>query len=204
MNLDRWQSLMGRLGFAGHRDVYDDLLAAYSERHRCYHTGAHIADCLQRLDEAAGLAHSVDNVELALWFHDAVYAPRRQDNERRSADWAVAFLERAGAEDDRRARVRDHIVATEHATTAPADPDSALVVDIDLAILGSPPEAYRVFETDIRREYRWVPAPLYRRKRREVLNGFLARPRIYATDHFRDRCEAPARDNLQAAIQALA
>ena len=202
MDLERWQALMARFGFAEHRDTFERLFAGYGEAHRCYHTAAHVTACLRHLDAAAGLADSPIEVEIALWFHDAVYALRAQDNERRSAEWARDFLAKAGAGGPRCARVAGHIMATEH-KAVPSDSDSALTVDIDLAILGSAPETYEVFEADIRREYAWVPGILYRRKRREVLESFLARPSIYATAHFRDRLEEPARRNLGAAIRAL-
>ena len=193
---------MKRLGVAEHRGVYEDLQAAYSEPHRFYHTTEHISNCLQQLDEVADLARSPEEVEVALWFHDAVYALRGQGNESKSADWASDFLRPAGAAEERCARVRSHIIATEH-NAAPTDPDSMLVVDIDLSILGSSKDEYHVFETNIRREYRWVPGPLYRRKRREILESFLTRPSIYFTACFRGRYESAARANLRAAIRAL-
>lgn len=193
---------MARLGLAGHRDTYDALCAAYAEPHRAYHTAEHISACLRHLDEAAALAARPDEVEVALWFHDAVYATRTSDNERRSAGWAVEFLRSAELAEEVCDRVAGHIVATEH-NEAPSDPDSALAVDIDLTILGGDPDAYQAFETNIRREYKWVPGPLFRRKRREVLEGFLARRQIYATGRFRDRYEAAARRNLRSAIAAL-
>lgn len=202
MDLERWLSLMARSGFSEHRDTYDDLCAGYAEPHRFYHTAEHIAACLRHLDEVADLADSPTEVETALWFHDAVYATRAQDNERKSAEWARDFLLQAGAGEPRQARVTGHILATEH-KAVPADPDSALVVDIDLAILGSAPETYQVFETNIRREYAWVPRILYRRKRKEVLESFLARPSVFHTGHFRNRLETAARANLSAAISAL-
>lgn len=202
MEFDRWRSLMGRLGLGEHRKPFDALRAAYSEPHRAYHTAEHISACLRHLDEAAELTQAADEIEIALWFHDAVYRTRAQDNERRSARWAAEFLQSAGASADAANRVERHIIATEHSAT-PDDPDSALLVDIDLAILGSLPDAYQVFETNIRREYNWVPGPVFRRRRAEVLESFLARPSIYATDRFRDRYEATARSNLAAAVAAL-
>ncbi len=186
LDLKRWQSLMARLGLAEHRAAFDALCTAYAEPHRAYHTAEHISACLRHLDEAAALAGRPNEVEIALWFHDAIYATRASDNERKSAAWAVAILRSAGAAEEVCDRVAGHIVATEH-NAVPSDPDSALVVDIDLTILGSAPDAYQAFETNIRREYRWVPGPLFRRKRREVLEGFLARRQIYATGLFRDR-----------------
>lgn len=202
MDFSRWQSLMSRLGLAAHRDTFDSLRAAYSEPHRAYHTAEHLSACLRHLDEAADSAGAPDEIEIALWFHDAVYKTRAQDNERRSARWAVDFLGSAGASKDVTGRVERHIIATEH-SAVPSEPDSALLVDIDLAILGSPADVYRVFETNIRREYKWVPGPLFRRKRAEVLSAFVKRPRIYATDRFHDRYEAAARRNLTAAIAEL-
>ena len=59
------------------------------------------------------------------------------------------------------------------------------------------------YETDIRREYRWVPGPLYRRARRALLQGFLERPRLYATDALHSQREARARANLTAALARL-
>ncbi len=202
MDFSRWQSLMSRLGLAGHRDTFDALVAAYSEPHRAYHTGEHLSACLTHLDKAADLAGAPEEIEIALWFHDAVYRTRAQDNERRSARWAADFLTSAGASDIVASRVEKLIIATEH-SAVPGDPDAALLVDIDLAILGSPPDAYRAFEANIRREYKWVPGPVFRRKRAEVLGSFLARPRIYTTDRFRDRFEEAARLNLAAAIRNL-
>ena len=49
----------------------------------------------------------------------------------------------------------------------------------------------------------WVPEPVYRSSRAEVLSGFLRRRSIYLTAHFRDRYEVPARQNLHRLIARL-
>lgn len=85
----------------------------------------------------------------------------------------------------------------------PRSGDETLVVDIDLSILGRDAPRYDEFEQRVRKEYRWVPLVLYRRKRIEILESFLKRPRIYGTDHFHARYEEQARRNLQRAIQTL-
>jgi nitronate monooxygenase len=41
------------------------------------------------------------------------------------------------------------------------------------------------YDRQVKAEYSWVPDALYRSKRREVLHGFLSRPFIYSTRHFR-------------------
>ena len=89
MDRDRWNRLLTALGIvAGESECFDALLAAYSEKHRHYHTIKHIDHCLRELDGAKSLAHDPAEVELALWFHDAIYDPHSSKNEERSADWA--------------------------------------------------------------------------------------------------------------------
>jgi predicted metal-dependent HD superfamily phosphohydrolase len=55
----------------------------------------------------------------------------------------------------------------------------------------------------VRREYWWVPAPIFRRERVRILRSFLERPHVYNLDAFRDRYEAQARRNVAAALAAL-
>jgi predicted metal-dependent HD superfamily phosphohydrolase len=124
-------------------------------------------------------------------------------NEERSADWAAAFLANARVNAASIERIRRHILATRHAEE-PEDPDSKLVVDIDLGILGSDPGRYDEFERQVRREYKWVPGPLYRRVRAEILRSFLDRSVIYSHMPLRERFEAQARENLTRSLQRLA
>jgi predicted metal-dependent HD superfamily phosphohydrolase len=194
--------LLTALGIGEESECFEALLAAYSERHRHYHTTRHIDHCLREFDSVASLAREPAEVELALWFHDAIYDPHSSKNEERSAGWACELLTRHHARAERVSRVRDHILATRHEAVA-HDPDSRLVVDIDLSILGVDEAAYAEFEVNVRQEYRWVPALLFRRKRAEILESFLARPRIYTTDLFCDRYESRARHNLSKAIERL-
>lgn len=193
---------MTSLGLSKEAETFRDLVAAYSEKHRHYHSLRHIDHCLRELDSVPSLAGDAAEVELALWFHDAVYDPHSSDNEERSADWACALLSRHNVNDARVERVRAHILATCHAVAA-TTADAQLVVDVDLSILGADATAYAVFEADVRKEYRWVPAVLFRRKRAEILESFLERPRICSTEAFHARYELQARQNLAAAIAAL-
>jgi hypothetical protein len=68
---------------------------------------------------------------------------------------------------------------------------------------GADREAYARFEQNVRKEYSWVPAMLFRRTRATILQSFLNRPSVYATVNFRDRLENAARDNLRSAIAEL-
>jgi predicted metal-dependent HD superfamily phosphohydrolase len=198
----RWQALMHALGLAENANTLVALGAAYREPQRFYHTQAHITDCLDQFERLREQAQRPNEIELAIWFHDAIYRPHRSDNERRSADWASRFLRDSGASADVADRVSGLILATRHAIV-PVDPDTAILIDVDLSILAADADRYAQFEADVRREYRWVPRFVYRRKRAAILASFLQRSRIYATDLFHARYEAPARRNLRAAIDSL-
>jgi predicted metal-dependent HD superfamily phosphohydrolase len=141
-------------------------------------------------------------VAIALWFHDAIYDSRASDNEARSAAWAEQVITAAGGPKEVGARVKDLILATRH-IQPPGSGDQALLVDIDLAILGADPVRYDEYEDQIRREYAWVPERTFRAERARLLAGFLARPGIYSTAHFGDRLEMRARANLQRSLTRL-
>ena len=193
---ERWRSFW-TLNDADLR--YADLARRYGEAHRAYHTLEHIEHCLDELEEARDLAERPEEVELALWLHDAVYDPRARDNEERSADLAKSFAVTRGIDGDRTAGL---VLATRH-DSEPSTPDSRLVVDIDLSILGQPVERFDKYERGIRQEYAWVPEPRFREVRAKILGGFLARPAIYRVAHFRVKYEARARENLRRSLGDL-
>ncbi len=197
----RWKTLCARQGLADN-GTFDRLAALHSERHRHYHTAAHINAMLGHLDARADMAERADLIELAIWFHDAVYKPMSKTNEADSADMARDFLH-GQMEPDAVDWIDETIRLTaNHGDTD--DSDTALMLDIDLSILATAPDVYTDYTQRIRREYRWVPGPIYRRGRADVLRHFLAMPRIYKTDALAAEWEAPARDNLAAELQTLA
>jgi len=201
--LASWRSLWDRLGATvPSAEVCDDLLRRYGERHRAYHTRQHLNECLALLDDARSLCVEPDEVAAALWFHDAIYAPRRADNEVRSADWLAHVSTAAGVDHARVARMHALVMATCH-DAVPVDQDAQVLVDIDLSILGAPIERFDKYEQQVRREYRWVPMLIYSSKRAAILAAFLARPRIYSTRRFFDRFETLARDNILRSLSRL-
>ena len=117
---ERWPALWAALHLEMPDDAQGDrMLARYAEPHRAYHTAQHLEECLGWLDEAASTAQAPRIVELALWYHDAVYEPRRDDNEQASAELARLHLGQGGAGP----QVIDTVCAlirwTEHATEPP-------------------------------------------------------------------------------------
>jgi predicted metal-dependent HD superfamily phosphohydrolase len=203
LDQQRWVELWSRLGAQGSgASIFAQLAAGYAEPGRAYHTAEHIRDCLAELDLSRDLAQYPDQVEAALWFHDAVYRPGASDNEDQSAELARTALSMGAVPHEVADRTAALVLATRHAGV-PNSPDEQLICDIDLSILGREPGIFDAFERQIRREYAWVPEPMYRRERSAVLSGFLRRRSIYQTDQFRHRYEALARANLERLIEKL-
>ena len=190
-----YRALQGAGGEPDGGPLFAELRAAYGEPHRHYHTLNHVDACLGWLDWSVGLAEHVCEVELALWFHDAVYEIGARDSEARSAKLADRRLQARGVPQASRDRITAHILATKdhHAQT----PDGRLVVDIDLAILGAPPPIFQAYERAIGREYAHVPGPLFQLARRRVLGEFLRRKAIYSVAKIRAELEVRARGNLR-------
>lgn len=202
MERHRWLRLMGRLGLPPNRDEYNRLVLAYTAVDRHYHSAAHIAHCLVELDAAAPHIPDPDPIELALWFHDAVYDSHSATNEADSAHWVADFLTDCQADPALTDEVVGLILSTRHQPSELTEPQQWMV-DIDLSSLGAEPEQWAADDRAIRREYAWVPEAIFREKRAAILRAFLERSALYATDYFREKYEAQARLNLASAIQKL-
>jgi predicted metal-dependent HD superfamily phosphohydrolase len=191
------------LGAAPPRDLFENVVGRYSEPHRRYHTATHLEECFDQLDAVRADAERPGEVELALWFHDAIYDTRRHDNEQRSAEWARSVADDAGLDAAVGKRVAALIMATRHDVT-PEGADARVLVDVDLSILGASSTRFDEYERDVRAEYDWVPAPVFRRERRKILERILGRERIYGTQRIRESHEAGARANLTRSLATLA
>ena len=194
-----WQHAWQGLGATPPAGLLQALLAAYAEPQRRYRTRQHLAECLAHFEAVQNRAQHPAEVELALWFHDAVYDIKGKDNELRSAQWAAQALGEAGLAEAICGRVHELVMATRH-EVLPEHDDARLLVDIDLAILGADPERFAEYDAQVRAEYAWVPWPIYGIKRKQVLQGFLQRQAIYATPYFHARLEQQARANLRQAV----
>ncbi len=203
VSLPRWQAVWRELGATQVDELlFHQLVASYSEPHRKYHTVQHLAECLAHLDEVRSEAERAAEVELALWFHDAIYDTLRKDNEKRSAEWARESALSGGLSSEQANRIYALVLVTMHDALA-AGRDAAVLVDVDLSILGAPAARFDEYERQIREEYAWVPGPLYRKARRQILRGFMDRERIYSTEHFLARHESQARENIARSLDHL-
>lgn len=202
-NLARWGDLWVELGLAARMELHAELRHRYSESRRAYHTLHHVSECLQLLTQTRELAQRPAEIELAIWFHDAIYDPRKTDNEAQSAAWARRELKRAKADAQLQQCIVDLVMVTQH-DGVPATADEELMSDIDLAILGAGASRFDEYEQQVRAEYKHVPTLAFRPGRRKILTAFLDRPKIYMTGWFSERYEAQARRNLQRSLVRLA
>jgi predicted metal-dependent HD superfamily phosphohydrolase len=199
----RWLTLWSQIGAKGNGAVvFKNLAALYAEPHRAYHNASHIAACLGEFDHSKYLAKSPAAVQMALWFHDAIYDPQAKDNEEQSFRFFLREVRQAALPKEFILKVRQLILATRH-RRRPTSPDARLVVDIDLSILGRSPQKFTQYERQIRQEYAWVSPQAFAAGRSTILQAFLGR-RIYSTRHFFQRYEAPARRNLVHSLATLA
>ena len=203
VSLDRWRYAWRQLGASmASEDLYHQLVACYSEPHRKYHTIQHLNECLTHLESIGALADHADEVELALWFHDAIYDTSKKDNEKRSAEWARDSVLAADVSSEKANRIFELVMATTH-NVLPEGRDAEILVDIDLGILGADGARFDSYEVQVREEYSFVPEFQYRQARRKVLEEFVNRKWIYSTEPFRSNYEARARDNIARSIARL-
>jgi predicted metal-dependent HD superfamily phosphohydrolase len=200
VNFERWTAACLELGLSAEFADYRRMRRAWSGAGRHYHTVAHLDACLREFDRVRTEALRPAEVEMALWFHDAVYRSWRRDNEMQSASLARRMLRAAPIESAE--RICQMVLATQHHAEAFAG-DTALVIDIDLSILGQSPEIYAQFERAIRREYWWVPRARFVAARVRVLQSFLERSAIYQHDPFYEKYEQQARVNMKSALAQL-
>ena len=196
-------------GSAIRHAVLADLRARLAEPHRHYHGQAHVDALLADLAARRGAFHAPEAVELAVWFHDAVYVPGAADNERASAALLRAAM--AGlAPEPQLADAEAMVLATErHAVPpdlpAPLAADLAAFLDMDMAVLGAEPAAYDRYAAGIMAEF--VPAvgeARYRLGRAAFLRALLtAGTPLFQTEAARAALDRPARANLRRELDGL-
>jgi predicted metal-dependent HD superfamily phosphohydrolase len=181
--------------------VFERLVTAYAERQRHYHTLMHIEQCLSQFDLSPADLPFRDEIEMALWFHDAIYTPGASDNERLSAD---LFLHLAGASMPRSftARVEDLIMATTHGAL-PATPEACWVTDIDLSSFGLPWPEFIHDSRNVRAERVDLADAQFYPAQARFLRSLINRSPMFQTEFFKCRLEAIARTNITRLLSLI-
>ena len=184
--------------------VRDALLQAYGGGSRGYHDLRHLAEVLERLDELAehGERFQPLPVQLAAWFHDAVY-DARPGAEERSAGWACEALD--GVVDRTVvAEVERLVLLTADHLVQERDGNGAALCDADLAILAAQHDRYAAYAADVRREYGHFTDDEFATGRAAVLHELGSRRPLFATAYGRAHWEPAALANVTRELAELA
>jgi predicted metal-dependent HD superfamily phosphohydrolase len=175
------------------------LIAAYTGPGRHYHNLAHIEDCLAALARIDNLSERDREILTeAIWWHDVVYDATRADNEELSAQLAEQHVRSDIAKE-----VGRLIRLTKTHDVKAGDYLGAILISIDLSILGAEPARYDAYAAAIRQEFVHVPEPDYRAGRARVLGHFAARPVIFPDAAFAAKYDRQARANLARELASL-
>lgn len=182
--------------------IFEKLWGEYNSEDRAYHNIQHIAALLKQMESCKAQIEDTDSFFFAIWFHDIVYKVLRDNNEELSALEACEFLKETNYPEDRIEKVARWIRATGRHDGGD-DKDLILFLDADLSILGAAPEDYANYSAQVRKEYTVAPDIYYNAGRIKVLQHFLHKDRIFASDFFSERYEAQANINVKEELKHL-
>lgn len=182
-------------------ELRSHLLRCWNEPQRRYHNETHLRAVLRAVDalEADGESFDGTAVRLAAWMHAAVFDPTGSENNEKSAVWAERVLDAAAPVEEVARLVRlmgGHRVER-------GDLNGAVLSDADLAVLGSDPETYDTYASDVRHEFAHVPGERFVAGRVAALEGLLERRSIFLTRAGRDAWEKQAHANLNRELGML-
>lgn len=203
-----WQEFAPQAGELADKN-FKRLLRKYGEFHRRYHTSEHLAEVFVHFEKNRAAFRDPQAVALALFFHDAIYEIRGRDNEERSARFAREVLTEMGAEADLANRVAELVAMTKNHTASASDTDAALMMDIDMAILGASRERYKKYAADVEAEYTSrLTQQEYRAGRQHFLGTCTgaekgAKKRFFITDAFEAQFGDQSRRNLAWELNQL-
>lgn len=195
-----------------------NLTTLYNEPHRHYHNLNHIMLCLGELEKYQSDTKNYDYTEeiiTAIWWHDAVYNPYSGENEFNSEKlFQSSFDERNNIM--YRSGKPVHVISTAIERTAHHTQDQDLIflnftyastlyvtkllLDIDLAGLGSEPVIFDKNSEDIRKEFHFISEKEFLTNRIKFFESMLARKRLYYIDYFYEKYESHARKNMERGI----
>ena len=206
-----WDELTDGFRRMGREQSFNLVYGSYFERHRHYHTLDHIKEMFAHFEEHRGKLKDPQSVIAAIFYHDVIYntSPTAlksgTSNEEASAELASKELRQMGYDQGFIDRVKFLIMRTQdHKVDANKDPDAALFLDIDMAVLGREPEEYKQYSDQIRSEYSFLSDADYCKGRLEkFIRPILQSGPIFHTESFRNLYEEQARKNLTAEQRQL-
>mmetsp|Transcript_11898 Transcript_11898/g.28193 ORF Transcript_11898/g.28193 Transcript_11898/m.28193 type:complete len:336 (-) Transcript_11898:69-1076(-) len=170
---------------------FQSIFDRYTSSGRYYHTTVHLWEMFELLDiviVSLGIREWYVPMAWSVFFHDSIYDPKSNRNEKDSAElfreFVSACMER-GMDKVTFDNALTMILATEKHKVILISRDTSKdfakavmemqehFLDIDMAVLGKNKDAYYGYAALIRKEYEFVPHDVYCSKRAEILETFL-------------------------------
>lgn len=183
---------------------WNQLYQHYRESHRHYHTLKHLSDLFMQLDSVRSMVSNIQLIEMSIFYHDIIYQPGSADNEERSAVISETVMRdmKWKERDVREVGAYIRSTKTHEPDTAVLNPDDLkLFLDLDLSVLGSDWDTYRVYSKNVMREF--GNEQVIKLGRRSFMQKVLDRPFIFHTRYFRIKLEDRARANISREINEL-
>jgi predicted metal-dependent HD superfamily phosphohydrolase len=178
--------------------AFDHLAHAYSTPPRAYHNLQHVSDCFVLFDKVNNESNHA--IELAVWYHDAIYQPLSSTNEKDSADLMCSEAARLGIDQRLIDDAKRLILITAHHQDATAS-DEQMLADIDCSILAADPDQYTNYANAIRTEYSEVDTAQFCSGRLDFLLGLMSRDQIFHTQ-WALSCNYESRARANIAMEA--
>lgn len=189
--------------------IVQQAIARYDEPWRFYHNRSHFDDLIARLSMASKDGVEIHDGIAAIGFcawHDSIYDPQAAHgrNEVLSALLCDTQMPLIAPMQSVHASRTTILSTVGHWLPDPDDsPDGALLLDVDLSVLGADQQAFDNYDANIQMEYSHVGELKYRQGRIKVLETFLTRDRLFLTEWAHAKWESAARENLTRTIERL-
>lgn len=179
--------------------LWKELKSFYTREYRYYHNIQHLDHLLTELLAVKDEIEDWPVLMLSVAYHDSIYNTLKQDNEEKSAKYALDKIGQLLLSQERIRKCKEQILATKSHQFS-ENSDTIFFIDADLSILGADPDIYHRYTEAIRKEYNFYPDFLYKPGRKKVLRHFLDMKRIYKSNQFFEKYEDAARRNMEAEL----
>lgn len=183
-------------------ELWNEIENNYTDSKRYYHNLLHLESIFNELSIVKGSIWEWDTIVFSMYYHDLVYNPSQNDNEKRSAEIAKNRLQSISFTSNKVFNCINQILSTKEHSKSDEN-DTNLFIDADLSILGQEMDLYLNYCKQIRMEYFNFPDTVYKKGRKAVLHHFLEMKFIFKTEYFFNKYENQARLNISNELKEL-
>lgn len=180
-----------------------ELFTNYENADRYYHNLVHVYNFIKLFEEHKTAIEKPLLFEVAIWWHDAIYEAKRNDNETRSVQLALRCWKNYLSTTDLK-YIAILISSTEKHLPLIEENDVHYFLDMDLSILATANHVYQQYVSYIEKEYTtYYPKVLYNIGRTKAMKSFHSRRQLYFTPFFNENYEFQAKNNIKLELGTI-